>query len=241
MALTSSPYSSLRWLLVACTVFLLLSARGGRALAEAATEPLREVEAVVATFARENHVPAISVAVMRGNELIFAQGFGLAQRERDAPASAATIYQTGSIAKSFTAAAILRLVEQRRLSLEDTLVRWLPDFGHVGGALRLRHLLQQTSGLREYFTIPAVKKGLPDLTRPQRELVDHIRREPLVFSPGERWSYSNSNYTLLSLVIERASGVSYDEFLAREFLRPLGLGSIRSGTPLPQSGGEARG
>jgi CubicO group peptidase (beta-lactamase class C family) len=215
----------------------------------AAASPLaraspRDVERTVdaaAAAALERGIPGLTVAVLRGDEVLLARGYGVADRERGVGASAATVYAIGSISKQFTAAAILRLAERGTLALDDPVERHLPGYRPAGGTVRLHHLLRQTSGIREFFTLPAFNEGNADLDRPTSELVAMIEREPLGFAPGTRWSYSNSNYTLLAQILERRTGQPYERFLDQEFFRPLGLAATHHCAPLPAAPHHARG
>jgi CubicO group peptidase (beta-lactamase class C family) len=136
---------------------------------------------------------------------------------------------------------MMRLSERGALRLDDPVSRYLAGFRPGGDSVRLRHLLHQTSGIREEFTLPEYGALISDTTRPNAELLALIEREPLGFAPGAHWSYSNSNYALLGAVIERVTGAPYDRFLAEEHLRPLGLGSLHHCSPLPTAPHHARG
>jgi len=166
----------------------------------------------------------MSVTAMRGEKILLAKGYGVADRERGRPAKPRTIYQIGSITKQFTAAAVMRLAEQRKLSLDDALTRFLPDYPTGGRTVLVRHLLQQTSGIADYILLPGYDKlETSDLTRPHDELVRLFAAQPFRFAPGERWAYSNSNYSLLASIIEKVTGEPYARHLAEVFFRPLGL------------------
>jgi CubicO group peptidase (beta-lactamase class C family) len=205
--------------------------------------PERAEQAVnaAAAAALERGIPGVSVAVVRGDESLVARGYGVADRETGARATAATVYPIGSISKQFTAAAILRLVERGALALDDPVSRHLPGYAPAGGTVRVRHLLRQTSGIREFFTLPAFAEGNADLNRPTSELVAMIEREPLGFRPGTRWSYSNSNYTVLAQILERVTGQPYERGLEDDFFRPLGLGATHPCAPRPSGEHQARG
>jgi D-alanyl-D-alanine carboxypeptidase len=168
-------------------------------------------------------VPGLSVAVTQGGRTLLAGGFGLAHVETGDSVRAETVFRSGSVTKQFTAAAIMRLAEQGRLSLEDDITRWLPDFPTQGHRVTVRHLLNHTSGIRSYtdMGLPWISRVGQDLS--QEELVALFRDEPFDFAPGERFRYNNSGYFLLGMIIERASGRSYAEYIDQEFARPLGL------------------
>jgi CubicO group peptidase (beta-lactamase class C family) len=151
------------------------------------------------------------------------------------------VFQLGSLSKQFLAALVLALAEDRRLALDSPVARYLPDFSMLPPTMRVRHLLNHTSGLREFANMPEVEAAGDDTTRTRDELEAIVRQVPVDFPPGGRWSYSNTNYTVLAFLVERLTGKPYEQLLAERFFRPLGLTSLRQCTPLPQRPGEARG
>lgn len=186
-------------------------------------------------------IPGLSIVITRGDQVVLAKGYGTADLDSGALATPRTVYQIGSISKQFTAAAILLLGERGEISLDDRISEILPDLSAEWRDVRLRHLLHQTSGVPDFLFLPEFAAQASDLHRSAAELRAIIARQPLQFLPGERWSYSNSNYTLLAAAIERITGEPYDRFLEREFFRPLGLGSIHHCAPLPTAPDHARG
>ena len=222
-----------------------LAAGDGRAPASAqdgtAARARRAADSVAAALRSSDSVPGLSIVVARGGAVLVARGYGTADRATGAAAGPGTVYQIGSISKQFTAAGVMRLVEQGRLRLDDPVSRHLPEYRPRGDSVRLSHLLHQTSGIREEFTIPEYGALIGDTTQPNEELLALIRREPLGFRPGARWSYSNSNYALLAAVIDRAAGMPYDRFLREALFRPLGLASLHQCTNTPSAPDHARG
>lgn len=179
---------------------------------------LPEVDAI-ARAALSAGVPGLTVGIRHGDQLLFERGYGFSDREQDIPATANSLYQIGSITKQFTAAAIMRLSEQGRLTLRDSVGDYVPELDTHGQTITLEQLLNHTSGLPDY---------LPLLTDPYqamtaREIIDLINSRPLTFTPGNGWSYSNSGYFVLGLVIERVAGESYARYLDLNFFKPLGL------------------
>lgn len=202
---------------------------------------LRDVEAWAQAALHERQVPGLSLVILRGDDAVLARGYGSIDQDRRTPVSADTVFQLGSIGKQFLAALVLRLAEEGRVSLDEPVTRYLPGLTRLPGGLRVRHLLSHTSGLRELFTIPAYQAGIEDLSRGREQLEVIVRDAPVDFEPGTRWSYSNTNYTTLALLVERITGRPYEQALDESFFRPLGLGSLRQCTPLPRDPGEARG
>lgn len=169
------------------------------------------------------HIPGLSLAVMRGDSVLLASGYGYANVELGVPTSDSTVYQSGSMGKQFTAAAVVMLAEQGRLSLEDTITRYLPEGPPSWRGITIRHLLTHTSGVAEYTD------STLDLRRDYTEddLVHLAARRPLDFTPGERWSYSNTGYVLLGIIVHRVTGVFYGDFLQDHVFRPLGMRTTR--------------
>jgi D-alanyl-D-alanine carboxypeptidase len=230
-----------------------------------------EVDALAARALDEHQVPGMAIVVLREDELLLARGYGQpdvtgdvsasgsasgsasrsasgsasasASGSASAPAnvSATTVFQLGSISKQFLAALVVALADDGVLSLDDAVAGHLPDFTTLPPTLHVRHLLNHTSGVRELFTLPEAEHGFDDLTMGVDALRAAVRRAPVDFEPGSRWSYSNTNYTLLAFIVERLTGVPYHEALAQRFFRPLQLASLRQCTPLPAQDDEARG
>jgi D-alanyl-D-alanine carboxypeptidase len=202
---------------------------------------LDDVHAMTSAALRERRIPGLSLVILRGDDILLAQGYGVAEAGHAKPVSASTVFQLGSIGKQFLAALVLRLAEQGRLSLDDPVSRHLPDFTQLRREVRVRHLLSHTSGVRELFTMPEYQAGIEDLGRGPEDLVSIARQASVDFPPGSRWSYSNTNYTILALLVERLTGKPYEQALDDAIFRPLGLLSLRQCTPLPQEPNEARG
>jgi CubicO group peptidase (beta-lactamase class C family) len=177
---------------------------------------------VVAEMARE-HIPGVSVAIMRGDRVVLARGYGVANVELSVAASDSTVYQSGSVGKQFTAAAIVMLSEQGMLGLDDTITRWLPEGTGVWSHITVRHLLTHTSGIAEYTDSTFDYRR--DYTEDQ--LVRYAAARPLDFPPGERWSYSNTGYLLLGVLIHRVTGRFYGDVLHDRIFAPLGMRTTR--------------
>ena len=139
------------------------------------------------------------------------------------PATPETVYRIGSITKQFTSAAIMRLMEQGKLSLDDTLQKFFPNYPAQGNRVTVRHLLNHTSGIKSYTSLgPKWARGMR-LDLATDSLVALFANEPFDFKPGDRWLYDNSGYFLLGMIIEKLSGKPYGQYLKDEFFTPLGL------------------
>jgi CubicO group peptidase (beta-lactamase class C family) len=169
------------------------------------------------------HIPGLSIAVLSGDRVVLSRGFGFANVELHVPASDSTVYQSGSMGKQFTAALVEMLVDNHRIRLDDSIVRWFPEGAAVWQGITVRHLLTHTSGVAEYTdsTFDYRKDYTED------ELVKFAAARPLDFRAGERWSYSNTGYVLLGALIHRVSGRFYGDLLRDSVFVPLGMRASR--------------
>jgi CubicO group peptidase (beta-lactamase class C family) len=165
--------------------------------------------------------PGAAVLVARDGKVLFQKGYGLADVEHGLPVTARTKFRIGSISKQFTAAAILKLQEQGKLSVEDKLSKYYPDYLR-GDEVTLRHLLTHTSGIHSYTDKPGFMDSVTKPVKPD-VLVESFKKDPFDFDPGKRWSYCNSGYFLLGCIVEKVSGQSYEDFLRKSFFKPLGM------------------
>jgi CubicO group peptidase (beta-lactamase class C family) len=187
-----------------------------------------EVDGYAAQFIDAKGIPGLSLAVVRDGTLIKAAGYGTANLESGATATPETVYEIGSITKQFTAEAVMLLVEERKLALDDGLSKHLEGLPPAWQELTLRQLLSHTSGLKDWES-----EHLLSFRREYTpaEFIALLSPYPLDFAPGTHWAYTNSAYPLLGLVIARASGTSYDEFVAAHIFKPLGMGATRFSRP----------
>lgn len=181
------------------------------------------IDSLAAAFLADGPVAGVSVAVIKGRDTILAKGYGLADIENEVPATAKTVYRIGSITKQFTSAAIMRLVDDGKLSLDDTLGKLLPGATPAWRGVTLRRLLNHTSGIRSYTAIgPRWQRRWREDMSPDT-IVGLVRDDTLDFRPGAQWRYNNTGYVLLGMIIERAAGKPYATYLEEQFYRPLAL------------------
>ena len=178
----------------------------------------------------------ISVA-RRGGVIVAEQAGGMADRDLGLPCTPETRFQIASVSKHFTAAAVLLLASQSKLSLEDPVSRWFDDCPPGWEAITVHHLLTHTSGLAHLDDLPDLDLYRP--IGPGRELAV-FQRDPLLFAPGSRYCYSSPGYTLLAWIVEKTGGQPYATFLADRIFAPLGMTSASAGDP-PGGPGMARG
>jgi CubicO group peptidase (beta-lactamase class C family) len=191
--------------------------------AQAPSDLDRKLTDKIAATLKESTAPSASVAVVLDGKLAFAKAFGKASINPDRPATTETRYAVGSISKQFTAAALLLLQEQGKLSLDDKVSRFFPNLTRAD-EVTIRQLLSHTSGYEDYAPQDYL---IPDWTKPTTPMavVEGWARKPLNFEPGTKWQYSNTNYVLAGEIFEKASGQPLLEFLKHKIFQPLGMGS----------------
>jgi CubicO group peptidase (beta-lactamase class C family) len=181
---------------------------------------------------RRTRLPGVSLALVRGDEVVYARGFGFRDLEKRLPATPATAYGIGSITKSFTALGILQLVEEGKLSLEDAVEKFLPlKIRPFGEPIRVWHLLSHTAGIPALAYAEAELRweqgtgGKPLALATVEDFVAWLNgaADWVEARPGERWLYLNEGYILLGGIIEKLSGLSYAEYVRKKILEPLGM------------------
>ncbi|MBW3656297.1 MAG: beta-lactamase family protein [Gemmatimonadetes bacterium] len=182
------------------------------------------VDSLFARFAAPD-VPGCAVGVAENGRTVLARAYGMANLEHDVPNTPETVFEAGSVSKQFTAAAVVLLAARGALSLEDDVRRHVPEVPDYGRTITLRHLLNHTSGLRDWGAVQEIA-GWPRGTRvhSHAHVLDIVSRQrSLNFPPSTEYSYSNTGYNLLAVVVERVSGVPFAEFSRREIFGPLGM------------------
>ena len=165
--------------------------------------------------------PGVAVLVARDGKIVFQGGFGLADLEKKTPVTPETKFRIGSISKQFTAAAILKLAEEKKLAVTDKLSKFFPDFPR-GGEVTLHHLLTHTSGIHSYTDKPDfyAKVGKPIEAG---ALIESFKNDPPDFAPGAGFHYNNSAYFLLGEIVAKVSGKPFGDYLRATFFEPLGM------------------
>jgi D-alanyl-D-alanine carboxypeptidase len=184
-----------------------------------------DVDELVRSYMQKRQIPGLSLAVIKDGKMIKAQGYGLANLETQAPASPETVYKIGSISKPLLAAAILLLADEGKLGLDDKLPPYLPGTPEGWKEITIRHLLSHTSGLIE--NPPGFS---PFRVKPDQEVIASLYPEPLLFPPGEKWSYSNAGYFVLGEIILRVTGKPWSSFMTERVFAPAGLAQTRTTT-----------
>ncbi len=171
---------------------------------------------------QRQHIPAVSIAVIKDGSLIKAEGYGLADIEHGIPARPDTVFKIGSVSKQFIATGIMLLVQDGRVALDDKVSKYLAGTPGTWQAITLRHLLTHTSGL--------VREGPgfdPYKVQPDIDVIKTAYPLPLQFKPGEKYEYSNLGYFVLAEIIHRVSGKPWGDFLTERVFAPLGMTATR--------------
>ncbi|MEO7038830.1 MAG: serine hydrolase domain-containing protein [Gemmatimonadaceae bacterium] len=188
------------------------------------------IDRYVARELARQHIPGMAVGIFEDGKIVMAKGYGLSNVELNVAVKPATIFQSGSIGKQFTATAIMMLVEEGKIGLGDSLPKYFPDAPVSWRDITVRHLLTHTSGLTDYTSESVTKAGGQisyRLDYTEAQLVAIIETLPIEFAPGDKWEYCNTNYLLLGAIIRRVTGEFYGDFLQRRVFKPLGMTHTR--------------
>ncbi len=210
---------------VLCLVVLLLAPNVTRAQAttELSAEQKAKIDAVFVNYDKTDS-PGCALGLIKGGQLIYARGYGMANLEHGIPNGPKLVYDIGSTSKQFTAASIVLLAQQGKLTLDDEVRKWIPELPQYQRPVTIRHLLHHTSGLRDYLTLfNLAGVNFDDVTTEADALKIIARQKELNFTPGDEWLYSNSGFFLLSIIVKRASGKSLAEFARENIFEPLGM------------------
>ncbi len=177
-----------------------------------------EVDKYVGAQLIEQHVPGAAIAVVKNGKVIKIKGYGLASIEFNAPVTTETVFEIGSVSKQITAAAVMLLVEDGKINLDDKISKYLPNTPETWKNVSVRNLLTHTSGVKSYTSL-----GGFELSKRYKvnDFIKELSPQPLDFEPGSAYKYSNSGYSLLGYIIEAASGKSYWDFLQTRIFNPL--------------------
>lgn len=184
------------------------------------------IDATIAKMLHESGVPSASVAVVQHHKLVYTHAYGLARIDPRVPATPEMRYAIGSISKQFTAAAILMLAQQGKLSLDDPVDKYIPGLTR-GDEVTIRELLSHTSGYRDYWPEDYVMQPMLRPEAPQ-QILDIWAKQPLDFVPGTKWQYSNTNYVIAGQIVEKVTGEPLMQFLAEHIFQPLNMNSVRN-------------
>ncbi|WP_299157270.1 serine hydrolase [uncultured Tenacibaculum sp.] len=164
----------------------------------------------------------VSALVAKKGKVVYRKAFGKANLELDVNMTSENVFEVGSITKQFTSVGILMLLEEGKISLEDDITKFIPDYPTHGKKITIHHLLTHTSGIKSYTSMKGFGKVMT-LDKSPLEFIDFFKNEPMDFNPGEKYKYNNSGYFLLGYVIEKVSGMSYSKFIKERIFDKIGM------------------
>lgn len=173
--------------------------------------------------------PGVTALVYKDGETMYRKAFGMANLELDVPMKPENVFELGSITKQFTSVSILMLMEQGKLSLDDEITKYLPEYPTEGKKITIHNLLNHTSGIKSYTDLPNFRATARTDQSP-KEIIDIFKDEPMDFDPGEKWYYNNSGYIVLGYIIEKVSGKSYADFISDNIFVPLKMNNSYYGS-----------
>ncbi|MDQ6824924.1 MAG: beta-lactamase family protein, partial [Candidatus Eremiobacteraeota bacterium] len=208
---------------------IIISGASGRAAAQPqprnafTPEMRRHIDWLARQTLAEQHLAGFSLAIAQDGKLIYTQAYGYRNIAQHLPATPQTIYNIASITKQFTATSIMLLQEDGKLNIDDPLSKYLANYPWAD-QVTVRELLNHTSGIPDYLDI------VDNFTLTIPKIESALGKTHLEFPPGSKYEYSNSNYVLLGLIMQRVSGLPYDDFLRRRIFEPLHLTATSVGT-----------
>ena len=206
-------------------LFIMMSVLTFRASAQ--TINAKQLTAEIDKILSEQFKPGetgCAALVAKNGQVIYRKAFGMADLELDVPMKPEMVFRIGSITKQFTAIAILQLMEQGKLSLQDEITKYIPDYPMHGHSITIEHLLTHTSGIKSYTNVPELEKFVRTDMKPE-EVIEFIKTKPMEFAPGTKYNYNNSGYFMLGYIIEKITGKTYQEYIQENFFTPLGMTS----------------
>ena len=205
-------FSKLSFLFI-CLISLITAVRGD------------SIDTFIKETIEKRKIPGLSLAVIKDGKLIRAAGYGFANLELQVPATKDTVYEIGSISKQFASEAVMLLVEDGKIELDDPINKYLPANAPASWEkITVRGLLNHTSGLKDWTE---VKEFSYRREYSAEEFIDLVKSFPLLFEPNANWGYSNTNLPLIGIIVEKASGKAFDDFVTERIFKPLALPTIR--------------
>jgi CubicO group peptidase (beta-lactamase class C family) len=201
------------------TVLLVLAAA---VVALAQSNPEAAVDAFIKAEMEKQKIPGVSLAVVRDGKPLIVKGYGFANVEHQVPVKPETIFQSGSVGKQFTAMAVMMLVEEGKIGLDEKISKYLGEVPEAWANVTVRHLLTHTGGLTDY---PREFDFRKDYT--EDDLLKQAKEVPTAFAPGEKWEYSNLGFVTLGIIVHKVSGKFYGDFLKERVFTPLGMTTAR--------------
>jgi len=210
--------------LLAVVIVLTSAAVPATAQTQLSPELQGKIDKLATDALARSGVPSASVAVVKDGRIAYLKAYGDAKVEPKTLATPEMRYSIGSISKQFTAAAVLLLQEQRKLTLDDKVAKYIPDLTRAN-EVTIRQLLSHTSGYQDYWPQDYVMPMMLQPVTPQK-ILEMFAHKDLDFDPGTKWQYSNTNYVIAGVIVEKVSGMPLLEFLQKNVFTPLGMKSV---------------
>jgi CubicO group peptidase (beta-lactamase class C family) len=215
---------------LACTSGAGRGAEQDSSAAALTPDQLGKIDQYVNAEMAHERIPGAEVGIYRRGQIVLAKGYGLADVELNVPVKPETLFQSGSVGKQFISAAVMMLVEEGKVSLDDSITKYFPDAPASWKPILIKNMLSHTSGLAEYETPERTGPNGPFYLRldfTEGQLAKKIEALPIDFPVGSKWSYRNTNYVLLGMMIHKVTGEFYADFLAERIFKPLDMKSTR--------------
>src|SRR5713226_449112 len=203
----------------AILIILAFAIIPARAQAQLSSDLQQQIDKLATDTLTRTGVPSASVAIVKGGQIAYVKAYGDARLDPKTPATPEMRYSIGSISKQFTATAILLLQEQGKLSLDDKVAKYIPNLTRAN-EVTIRQLLSHTSGYQDYWPQDYVMPGMLEPTTAQKIMYTWAKK-PLDFEPGTKWQYSNTNYVIAGVIVERVAGMPLLDLLQRRVFAPL--------------------
>jgi D-alanyl-D-alanine carboxypeptidase len=205
-------------------ITVILIAFAANAQSQLSPDLIEKIDKVATDTLAKTGVPSASIAIVKDGQVVYVKAYGDARIDPKTPATPQMRYSIGSISKQFTAAAILLLQEQGKLSLDDKVAKYVPNLTRAN-EVTIRQLLSHTSGYQDYWPQDYV---MPMMLQPvtAQKIMDMWARKPLDFEPGTKWQYSNTNYVIAGVIIEKVARMPLLQFLQEKIFTPLGMKSV---------------
>jgi CubicO group peptidase (beta-lactamase class C family) len=221
------------WVLLGAAVIASGAVRAGAKTSspsDLAPEQVASIDKYVTAEMGRERIPGAAVGIYRRGQILLAKGYGLADVELNVQVKPETIFQSGSVGKQFVSAAVMMLVEEGKVGLDDSIVKYFPTAPATWKPILIKNLLSHTSGLAEYESDERTGPKGPFYERmdyTEDELLEKTEALPIEFQPGEKWDYRNTNYLLLGIMIHKVTDKFYADYLAERIFKPLGMTSTR--------------
>ena len=184
-----------------------------------------KIDSLLSNLFQDKEGPGVVFMVAKGGKPIYRKAFGKANLELGVNMTPENVFQLGSITKQFTAIAILKLAEEKRLNLHDSISKYIPDYP-LGNKITIHHLLTHTSGIKDFTKMKSLQE-VAQIDFSPKQMVDFFKNEPVDFAPGEKFEYNNSGYVILGYIVELVSGTTYENYINKNIFEKAGMSHSR--------------